>query len=108
MIVTARATKAQSHDALTQSIDRVLNGEMMIILGVESESPGNCQEPCRGNSLGIFFPRSVFGQQITGNLFTNEFIVWLVGIESINHIIAVTPGHGHRIICSVPGSIRIT
>src|SRR3954466_15254807 len=108
MIVTASATEAESHHALTQSIDCVLNCQMMIIFGVESKSPRNGQEPCRGNSLRVFFTGSVFGEQVTRDLFTNEFIVWLIDVESIYHIIAVPPRHRHRIVSGIACGIRIT
>ena len=125
MIVAARATRAQAEKGLAEVVNRVVNRQVHLFVA-RAEAARHSQITggddlllvIFGKFVGLLFfcarrfgfvffacgqgtvhtRRMMFGEQVTGDLFTDELIVGFVAVERIDHIVAITIGRRHRII----------
>ena len=98
VVVAAGTPQGQPQKRLTHRVDGVLEGQVVIILGVEAEAPGNGQKTRGRHALRIPLTRAISGQQIPGYLLGDELEVRLVGIEGVDDVVPVAPSHRHGIV----------
>ena len=107
VIVAAGAAQAEAKNGLAQRVDRVLDGQVMIILGIEAESPRNGEISGRGRTLRVLFARPLVRQDVAGDLFAQEHVVGLVGVERVDHVVSVTPRLRHGIVGCFAGRVGV-
>ena len=107
VVVASGTTQRQTQKGLTHRVDGVLEGQVVVILRVEAEPPRNGQESGGRHAFGIPVPGSLPGQQVPGDLLRNKLKVGFVGIEGIDDVVPIAPGHRHRIVGSLARGVGI-
>ncbi|MCY2962520.1 MAG: hypothetical protein NT069_02520 [Planctomycetota bacterium] len=106
--MTPRASQAQSQNRLTERVNRVLNREVVVVLGIETESSRDRQVAGRCHPFGVAVGGNLSSQNISRDLFPQEFVVRLVGVEGIDDVVAVAPREWHGIVCGLSRGVGVT
>ena len=56
------------------------------------KSPRTDRQISRRNDLLTLLLNIVVWQQVASNLFVDESVQWLIGIERVNHVVPISPG----------------
>ena len=108
MIVAAGTTDRQTEQRPADRVDDVGEVEILIVgRRAIAVAFANRQEAGGGHTAGVVIrgPRS--GQDIAGDLFSNELIEWLIGIDRSDHPVAILAGLGYRIIRAIARRVGI-
>ena len=106
--MAAGAAETQSQHGLAERVDRVLNGEMLVILRIEAEAARDGQEAGGRHQFGVLCGRRLSGQNVAGDLLAQELIVGLVAVEGVDDVIAIEIRFGHRIVGRLAGGVGVT
>ena len=98
VVVTPRTTERQSQGGSAERIDLVID-DVHLLLGrvvFGQHLRAECQEPGGDHPRVPIRGRLVRGRgnQVTGDLFDQKPVEWPVGVEAVNHPVAVSPGVG--------------
>ena len=75
VVVATRAAEREAEDRLAERVDRVLDGEVVVILGVESEATRHGDEPGGRHEPGVRRPGVFPGHDVAGHLLADELVV---------------------------------
>ena len=108
MIVATRASDRESEDGLRDGVDLLvgeIERELARIAFVEIERAE--RQEAGGDELLRAFAIVLRRKQIAGDLFADELIVRLVGVQRPDHVIAIAPGVWHGGVHVAPGALRV-
>ena len=98
MVVTPSTAERKSQGGSAERIDLVID-DVHLLLGrvvFGQHLRAECQEPGGDHPRVPIRGRLVRGRgnQVTGDLFDQKPVEWPVGVEAVNHPVAVSPGVG--------------
>ena len=79
MIVTSRATHAETEKGLAQIVNRVINRQIELFSA--RAEPARHREIAGGDNVLVFLGLALSRQQVAGDLLTYELVVRLVFVE---------------------------
>ena len=79
----------------------------MIVFRIESKPSRQGEVSGGGDLLGVFFSGRLAGEDVAGDLFVEELVVWDVVVKGVDHVVAVAPRLGQRVIGGITGCIGV-
>ena len=91
VVVTPRATKAQSQHDLAHCIERVFDDQMHVLQVASAKTFGMRDKTGCNHSLCIFVRWTLPRDDVAGNLLAYELVVRFVIVKSTNNVVSIAP-----------------
>ena len=108
VVVAPGAAERQAEHRLAGRVQAVLD-DLVLVLQLPGAEPLRLgEEPGRDHPPGIILARPVGGQDVAGDLLVEEPVVRDVGVEGVDHVVAIEVRLGDRIVGVVTGRVGVT
>ena len=108
MIVATSTSNRQSQKRLPHRVDRIFKRQMHEFVAVMIKATSDRQKASAHDSSRILLRRIIGMNEIAGDLFADELVVWQISVERVDHPVSISPGIRNRMIGVLAGGVGIT